>query len=122
MRIEELSMGDWVKQKDSPLVFQVSAIRAGYVEGKKDDGEFPIDTLMPVMLSENILRLNGFKQVRKGFRLPDKRYEQISDGLYCVEIDTYLNHVSVGIRFVHELQKALRCVGMWDRANNIQIE
>lgn len=125
MQLNELCVGDWVKQKGSLLVFQVSAIRDGYVEGKKDDGEFAIDSIDPIPLTNGILKANGFeyettysqrKLIRKNLWVKVVIFEK-SHCILNYNCGTYV----VPFKYVHELQRALRILGLHQLANDFVI-
>lgn len=87
----------------------------------------PIDTLIPIPLTEEILNANGFteSQLEEGtYNFPIK---SIHNRGYAIETDDnkefYITgHELMKFRYVHELQRALRCCGLWDMAEKFKIK
>lgn len=63
MDVNELMIGDYIRQKHSNLVLKVSAITPPYVQCEGENGQFHEDTIEPIPLSVEILESNGFKLV-----------------------------------------------------------
>ena len=85
----------------------------------------------PIPITEEILEANGF--VCRGHA----GYQSIKDELCDRHLTFYINgmmfadgmpyedndcNVLHNIKYVHELQRALRCCNLWDIANNFKIE
>lgn len=60
MKATELMIGDWVRQKHSGLLLQVSEIVPPYIRAKGEDGQFKESTIEPIPLTPEILVGNGF--------------------------------------------------------------
>lgn len=84
------------------------------------------DELEPIPLTEEILKANGFteSQLEEGtYNFP---IESIRNRGYAIETDDnkefYISdHELMKFRYVHELQRALRCCGLWDMAEKFKI-
>lgn len=120
MESRELMINDFVQQKDSGYRIKITLVREGFVEGKKEDGEFAENTIEPIPLSEKILDNNGFDGSE------DNDSSLLSyvfyDGYNVVIDDGKKSVVNVGpIWTVHELQHALRLCGMNELADNLKV-
>lgn len=60
MNVNELMIGDYIRQKHSNLVLKVSAITPPYVQCEGENGQFHEDTIEPILLSVEILEKNEF--------------------------------------------------------------
>lgn len=83
------------------------------------------DELELIPLTEEILKANGFteSQLEEGtYNFP---IESIRNRGYAIETDDnkefYISdHELMKFRYVHELQRALRCCGLWDMAEKFK--
>lgn len=66
MKAEELMIGDWVCQRESGLVLKVSKINPPYIEAEGEGGQFHEDTIEPVELTAELMKLNGFTIIEVG--------------------------------------------------------
>ena len=79
MKATELMIGDWVRQKYSGLLLQVSEIVPPYIRAKGEDGQFEESTIEPIPLTPEILVCNGFVLVDE----KDKMYRwDYGEGVY----------------------------------------
>lgn len=114
MKATELMIDDWVAQKHSGLLLNVSEVRPPYIIADGEDGQFHEDTLEPIPLTEEILLANGFDYERNiGYVYEDDEYEVIVDlwnNNYRIlhNRDVMMNIQCFSNVFVHELQHALR--------------
>ena len=135
MEATELIISDWVigkKWREKP--FQIIRINDNgkFIYGKRTDsivGPFLIDGLEPILLTLEILERNNF-ELRDGFlyhRIDDKPHHYdfklknggvFSSEGYTLECGIYL----LTIRYVHELQHALRLCGLHELADNFKVE
>lgn len=119
MKAKELMIGDWVKIT-TYSIYPVKISSGGYID-------FAIDKdCEPIPLTAEILEKNGFthaEEFRKGYgyNFPSQYYNGNmiylrTNGIWniqCAEL--------IDIKYVHELQRALRCCGLWDFADNFKI-
>lgn len=140
MKCSDLQIGDWV----IPYIFDTASkpskiVGISYNSYRGKDyvdwvdcevwDELSIDDIKPIPLTSEILERNGF-ELRNGFfyhRIDDKPHHYdfklknggvfTSEG-YTLECGIY--HLT--IRYVHELQHALRLCGLNDLAGNFKIE
>ena len=78
--------------------------------------------IFPIPLTSEILEKNGFKAVyaHEDYRYEDKMLLTQSydkQGYWWVVGNMYVCQ----LHFVHELQRALRCCGLWDLVDNLQV-
>lgn len=117
MKANELMIGDWVKIIDDAPTMSGECHRVDWIR----TGEFGLDNrkivtypyIEPIPLTEEILVKNGF------IRKTKKEWEYIKDdilivfGMYGWLSVTNLNFKLYGdIKYVHELQHALRVCGI----------
>ena len=122
MKANELMIGDWVRlvADDSNECLQVSYVRHDGV-GFKQYSHF-FDEIEPIPLTEEILKANGFE------------YREFTSGEsmhYNHSVTVYLNKdgdifMLIGgeqrwMKYVHELQQALRLCGLNELAENFRI-
>ena len=61
MNVNELMIGDYIRQKHSGLILKVSAITPPYVQCEGENGQFHEDTIEPIPLTPEIMKKSGFK-------------------------------------------------------------
>lgn len=142
MRIEELMIGDLVEciyydeeGKEKSFYANISAIDSDstLLDGTKaflvEDSEVEeIDTCLPISIIAEILKENGFTQVKNE---KNEYHKHLVYGYISVYIEKenayihYHNHevdsLNIKRRYVHELQHALRLCGLNLLANNFKI-
>lgn len=134
MRTNELQIGDWVlcdmnAQSDyefDTVNYQPFQIKTGedidYACERNMCGD--ADVYQPIPLTAEILEKNGWQKV-----IGENPVE-----VWSIRNGVYLHHTDNGyklregaefnipnIQYVHELQRALRCCGLWDLANNFVV-
>lgn len=128
MKANELMIGDWVGRvfDDKRIDYrQVDWIRTGEI-GMRYQKVWAIGCIEPIPLTPEILEKNGFIKVNS------QRYDYGYPDTDCyVKVNPKKNMIHVNGRnansnlyshsFVHELQRALRCCGLWDIADNFKI-
>lgn len=134
MTVKELMVGDLVMA--TTIITQMRPCKVVTIEGERDFvGLYDIEDedkeliarytkyVEPIPLTEDILKKNGFKEFGTIWDFPD-------NPLFGVEIatsgrkgayPTYDECVYFTCAYVHELQRALRCCGLNDIADNIQL-
>lgn len=147
MVIEELCVGDWVKvvtydKRVKPFMSQVHAVdkltaHGFYPKGTKASYEdehygwkVGLGNLSPVEITPEILEKNGFREdkaetyVKSYFFPVDKDNMSVRGFRLEVGKTTFYitDHTLMPIRYVHELQHALRLMGMSEVANNFNID
>ena len=82
----------------------------------------------PIPLTEEILEANGFREsIEEGtYYFPDK-YSDINNRGFAIETDGdgvwfITDHQLMPFRYVHELQRVLRCCGLTDLADNFKLD
>lgn len=119
ININELSIGDWVE-------IQGVVKRIDYLYGKNNVCDVPIELVHPIPLTPAILEKNGWLPPRKAIKLDtwwwtngvDKAIEAYEYGgeWYFTIIEQkeiqYRNRVGIGLKYVHQLQHALRLAGV----------
>ena len=138
MKVSELQIGDWVSCLGDPVM--VTAVRTvyddrtnpiGIMSPLKIEYFFKEEDVKPVSLTTDILINNGFGQDTIGSGLI--RHIDGAENLYVlvnyrhngecrnVEISNGMYNLSCPILYVHELQHALRLVGLSELADNLKI-
>lgn len=114
MRIEELSIGDWVKIGDKVK-------RVDYLYGKDNVCDMPIEMVEPIPLTTEILEKNGLDYVDDGndaviFLCCDMFWARlcVGDTFWQVGIhsEDRLDAVVCNVKHTHQLQHALRLAGV----------
>ena len=130
MNVNELMIGDYIRQKHSNLVLKVSAITPPYVQCEGESGQFHEDTIEPIPLSVELLESNGFKLVGDhtshwqicGDGYDDIQISGVPDPKHHVTLTLnahkdsttgtgygfYRMIYDMPIRYVHELQHIMR--------------
>lgn len=137
MKATELMIGDWVLTLDSTHKEKVFAQVDAIEEGKRSilvtrgcsNWFVDIDWIEPIPLTAEILERNGF-ELRNGFfyhRIDDKPhhydFKLENGGVFTSEgytLQCCIYHLT--IRYVHELQHALRVCRLDELADNFKLE
>ena len=129
MKCRELMVKDWVaNQYGTPIQIYSVGDNGAYANTGDtlwvfEDNEYKPQ---PIPLTPEILEKNGFIKVNP------LRYEYGNPDTDCyVKVNPKKNMMHINGRkansnlyshsFVHELQRALRCCGLWDLANNFKV-
>ena len=140
MNAEVLMIGDRIRQKESGLLLQVSEIRPPYIIAVGEYGQFHENSIEPIQLTPEILVANGFESrelyhftlYQLGKESFSIAYDLLLKNLYaftktfqagcrlCTTPDK--SELSIQIQYVHELQQAMRLIGLRDLADNFVIE
>lgn len=136
MESKELMVGDWVYFHSTPN--KVTTLTASFAQSE-NGSSLPKHNLHPIPLTEKILKKNGFKfsnainkeYIHKGYLAFNKchfvsvmvdDYESrfnLSIAKKTPETETGLG---MNIKYVHELQHALRLCGLNELADNFKVE
>ena len=132
MKSSELQTGDYVFVKPSMMLIKIDAVhhkKVGYHAVTHKLNWVRMDLLEPITLTLEILERNGF-ELRNGFlyhRIDDKPhhydFKLENGGVFTSEgytLQCCIYHLT--IRYVHELQHALRICRLNDLADNFKIE
>lgn len=128
IKISDLSIGDWVMYRDRE--WQVCSLykfteEVGLLRKDSQFCEYVSD-LHPILLTPEILKKNGWLPPRKAIELDtwwwtngvDKAIEayEYEGEWYLTIIEQkeiqYRNRVGIGLKYVHQLQHALRFAGV----------
>ena len=118
----QLMIGDWVYNS-----YHRKYIQWSYGEMFCPNGNPVIGKdLQPIPLTPEILEKNGFNfcnsseydNIREGWMICDKCELSVIDGKYY----QYMYDCDIPVKYVHELQHALRLMGLNDLADNLKIE
>lgn len=140
MNAEVLMIGDRIRQKESGLLLQVSEIRPPYIIAVGEYGQFHENSIEPIQLTPEILVANGFES-RELYHFT---LYQLGKESFSIAYDLLLKNLcaftktvqagcrlcttpdkselSIQIQYVHELQQAMRLIGLRDLADNFVIE
>lgn len=140
MKANELMIGDWVLVNGTPMQIQaINDIDGEIMAGDElycliEDRVHSEDKIEPIPLTAEILEKNGFIRQQFGhFRYENEdndlvmafypKKKNYMEGGYDY-IDIYKGRMTLRempISYVHELQIALRCCGLFDKANDIVV-
>lgn len=140
MKAKELMIGDRIRQNESGLLLQVSNIQPPYITAVGEDGQFHENSIEPIQLTPEILVANGFESrelyhftlYQLGKESFSIAYDLLLKNL-CAFTKTFQtgcrlcttpdkSELSIQIQYVHELQQAMRLIGLRDLADNFVIE
>lgn len=116
MRIDELQIGDWVFDTNNDIECQVG------IKDFRNGGEYILDYYEPIPLTAEILEKNGFKLISeedKMYRLNLTEDESVAITADFNSDEPYVHarnncyHVSPRCFHVHQLQNALRAIGIY---------
>lgn len=119
MRIEELSVGDWVKYLPNGSPAQVESVRKYRnitLEGKDFVASASLKYLAYIPLTPEILKMNGWRNdmADRNFWATDEVYIYNHDGIWRLRPKSPELLIVVDIKYIHELQHALRLLGVYD--------
>lgn len=142
LRAEELMVGDWVYCEGQPtpenVTIQTIAEDGVWFNGPNYEGVASYDRIFPIPITPEILEKNGFEKLDfSHFQIGDRRLVLDADGRWDGPLSWHwvvtemgknakgqpvvLDYYVATINHVHELQRALRCVGLFELANNIKL-
>lgn len=123
MKAKELMIGDWVRNALLNEVFKMNTTSMRNMCWDEDNGTARYN-IEPIPLTEEILKANGFH------KLDEVDYEYVysrDDVTFCVcKRDLTCPYIRFGgyffcnTNYVHELQRVLRCCGLFDLADNFK--
>lgn len=143
LKCKDLQISDWIKDKhDFPMQVRVVGEDYLYADFDGNEGdvwEYDDDTYLPygIPITEEILKKNGFTWDEWGsnykeanFLIQEKNihiewrmyssylaiwfdYDEHNDGVYA--------DIVIPVKYLHELQQALRLAGIGDVADNFKI-
>ena len=132
MKSTDLQIGDYALVKPSMMLIKIAAVhykKVGYHAVTHKLNWVRMDLLEPIPLTAEILERNGF-ELRNGFfyhRIDDKPhhydFKLENGGVFTSEgytLQCCIYHLT--IRYVHELQHALRLCGLNELADNFKLE
>lgn len=126
MKANELMIGDWVLYDDR--IVHILDVMENYIYELKD-GYKPVNLAEPIPLTPEILEKNGFSDRGKaGWQNPDydatyylDKYTFAKNVYKCTIDDSVDVDLIHNIKYVHELQHALRICGLNELADNFKI-
>lgn len=127
MNADELMVGDWILHKDNPI--KVEEIICGGINPDWCCGELMSSIseseIKPIPLTAEILEKNGWyvPLLKSWWEHPDIAFwmKAYTDGTFELMIDEDSDISFCTIRFVHELQHALRLCGLKELADNFKV-
>ena len=120
MRIEELSVGDWVQDKKGTKaqILGIENWSDGYELNVRlkgvDVGNTPATSAHPIPLTPEILEMNGWRNDKadRNFFATDEVYIYNHEGVWRLRPKSPELLIVVDIKHVHQLQRALRLLGV----------
>ena len=117
MKIQELSVGDWVRYIPNGRYAQVERIRKDgniTLEGKDFVASASLKYLAYIPLTPEILEKNGWRgdKTDPNFFATDEVYIYNHEGVWRLRPKSPELLIVVDIKHVHELQRALRLLGV----------
>lgn len=115
LKVQDLMVGDWVVTELGCVIIQLKVDDFKQIECN----ELIVN---PIPLTEEILKVNGWKWRKKGLISSMRLFDE--DG-HSIMTLTYGNLMSIGgheikVQYIHELQRALRCCGLNELADNFK--
>ena len=135
IRCRALMVGDWCCDRHG-FPMQITTVGDDYAYATFDGNEGDPwefgdkdDQPQPIILTPEILEKNGFVFDSDFWTIADPRYNNVRMVTYYSTddyvADAFLGHwafdENYAIDYVHELQRALRCCGLWDIADNFVV-
>lgn len=126
MKTTELMIGNWVtgkKWRENP--FQITRIHDSgrFIYGKTVNstvGPFLLDELEPILITPEILEMNGFTE---DYRYGDLSYIQSRGAVTGIHINGKNGEMrEMYFKYVHEVQNALCLCGLNDLADHFKLE
>lgn len=123
MNAKELMIDDLVRHKDGRVIHVSIAAGRTIVHGKEET-YIQSHNIEPILLTPEILRKNGFSdRGNAGWQNPDhdvtyyRTFETFAHNVYQQE------HIDLihGIKYVHEMQHALRLCKLNEFADNFEV-
>lgn len=109
IKVEDLSVGDWVRTKDGNVTVDIiSPIEVVVMNDYGNLCACKIEDIKPIPITAEMLEKNGFEEIGGSWYNSEARmeFEQYKDGwcrtINCGEYGVYF------IKYVHQLQHALR--------------
>ena len=118
IKISELSIGDWVKIKGTDKIVKIAQINGDLDEirvfGYKHFYCFyDLDYIEPILLTPEILERNGIRKTYESDEYSVYKGEGFNVTEYYTELWEFERHRNrLMIRYVHQLQHALRLAGV----------
>ena len=140
MKASELMIGDWVLMPHGPEKAKQIEIQEVSYDLKETFDCYPVTEIQPIPLTPEILVANGFKSTELYrfilYQLGKESFSIAYDLLLknlCAFTKTVKagcrpsttpdkSELSIQIQYVHELQQAMRLIGLRDLADNFVIE
>lgn len=120
MNTEELMIGDFVYYEPESMPIQVEEVRGDAVQFHKRSALIAFeDEIQPMPITEEILELNGFinDEIAGSWWLKQPNIEVFGNNRYG-----WMIFSGIQIKYVHELQHALRLCGKYELADNLKVE
>ena len=124
IRCRYLMVGDWITDENG-FPMQITNVGEDYayatfdgLEGDPWEFDDKDDKPQPIPITPEILEKNGWWYDVEDMWLHDEvdfGIERWNGGFQCYDIN------QIKLDSVHELQRALRCCGLWDMADNFKI-
>lgn len=130
MKATEIQIGDWYDWEAEGKKYYYQVTKETFAE---DDDT--IANFESVPLTAEILEKNGFIYIENPHHDYYKHYFLTDEKVFAIRRNTLILHdekwfvginylgakLSLFFNYVHELQRALRCCGLWDLAENFKI-
>ena len=120
-------IGDWVLINNTP--HKIQAIDSIDAEIQADDELYYVgedrhhseDKIEGIPITPKILEKNGWKRNKIYMDMKAADYINFSWTDKCDETLFQNGYYMCDCKYVHELQRALRCRGLWDMADNFKV-
>lgn len=130
MKPSKLSLNDWIQDEEDQ--YKVTHICEDTIIASYDKGAVSLqpENVLPIILTNDHLILNGFKvsKVNKVYYIKDSEENLIYSLFYVPSIKTWFvtyknaEELCFEIQYVHELQHLLRLTRLVDVADNFKIK
>ena len=127
-------LGDWVMFRDTPYTITTITSRDTVMVAESEETKFyKVGSLMPIPLTEELLKINGFDLISADYsdkspyyiahyQIALRPYHNFSLTCFGKSIYVDLLDGKAEVMYVHYLQHHLRLAGLYDLANNFKIK
>lgn len=123
MEAKKLMIGDWVSVSGTPMrIAALGTVKAGFLDGKGEMFYHGYDSIDQIPLTAELLAMNKFKHRGDNHLTYDYGYcyyievincycgsdDEVTVNIKAGDYSDFMTELSIRVRYVHELQHALR--------------
>lgn len=120
MKVNEFNLGNWFLADRKPKQFE-------WTDYSPSDFGYTIDNYVPILITKEILELNGFKFKENDNEwwhydpFPFSDFQLGYDENNNLVVIFNFNHTNIIVNYVHQLQNIFKCCKLNNLANNFKI-